>query len=329
MKILFIKIILLLYFTPILSSQTIVLTGKVYDENKNPLGNINLRFISIGNIVTSNSGEFKIEVPANINLLEVETVGVEWKLVYPIDSRIPVPANKESVLKVVISKSFNKEKNLKPEEIAKNYSKLEKLLTDLGLAQSELKTLFDSYVTKESGERDLSEEYLKTIITKEKRRDKFAAISEVLLKYILKIQNLASTFKLVSTLALKNSSALSELINSIEEYNSVFNQLNNGKTAYQNDISIYWENKNLPDEFISALDFGIDEIHKIYILKLNEEIVIINKINSGFIEDGDERNELQSKTIGAITLIVNELETRIPILEKKVNNLINHLKEET
>ena len=53
-------------FPGIISAQTITLKGKVYDENKNPVKNISLRFSTIGSITTTNSGEFMIELPDNL-----------------------------------------------------------------------------------------------------------------------------------------------------------------------------------------------------------------------------------------------------------------------
>ncbi|MEO8399344.1 MAG: hypothetical protein ABI550_05940, partial [Ignavibacteriaceae bacterium] len=306
--------------------QTLQLKGKVYDEKKNPVKNFTLRFSSFGNITTTNSGEFVIELPDNLTSVEIEVPDKKWTLLFPIDFKVPIPNDKNYVTKIVVA-SNESLTNEKLENAAKNYNKLESLLKEIGVAKDELKNLVENYAKKESENINVQEDSLKQAILNEKKREKFDIISQIFLKYIVKLQNLKDEFKLLTQLAFENSRAFQEIIKSIEAYNAVFNEINNNKFSFQKDISDYWENENLADNFSETVDYGLDEIHKTYILKLNDYIVGINKITTGQIHDSDERKETRENLSQGISSVVRELEIRIPIFEKKITTLIIKLKD--
>ena len=309
-------------------SQTIELRGKVYDEKKNPVKNFTLRFSTIGSITTTNSGEFIIELPDNITSAEIETENNDWTILYPIDRKILIPNDRSSIIKIVVT-SVEAQKAEKLEYAAKNYSRLETLLKDIGVAKDELKNLVENYIQKEAANYDVQKDSLRDAILNEKKREKFDLISKTLLNYVGKLQNSKDDFKLITQLAFYDTAATNALKKSIIEYNGVFNETNNNKYSFQKDVNDYWGNDNLADDLSEIIDYAIDEIHKPYILRLNDYIQGINKIVLGQISDSDEKENLKKSITMGINSVVRELEVRIPILDKKVNNIIIKLKDST
>ncbi len=312
--------------TKFILPQTITLKGKVFDEKKNPVKNISIRFSTIGTVTTTNSGEFIIELPEEITSVELEIADKEWLLLYPFDNRIIIPSNRNEITKIVV-KSAETQKAEKLDYAAKNYNKLESLLKDIGVAKDELKNLVENYIKKEAPQYDVQKDSLRNAILNEKKREKFDIISKAILNYIGKLQNSKDDFKLITQLAFNDILATKTLIKSIEEYNNAFNEINNSKYIFQKDISEYWLNENLAEEFLITIDYALDEIHKPYILRLNDYIVGINKIVRNNISDIDEKDKLKINISDGISSIVREMEIRIPIFEKKANKLIIKLKD--
>ncbi len=318
----------LLIITDFIFSQTITLKGKVYDENKNPVKNLTLRFSTIGSITTTNSGEFIIEMPDNLNSADVETEDKNWTILYPIDSRVIIPADKNSLIKIVVS---NKKipQMIKPEEAAKNFNKLESLLLDIGVAKNELKNLLESYSQKEADFYKLQKDSIRNAILNDKKNEAFKVISKTLLSYVDKVQNSKDDFKLLTQIKIYNKDITENIKQSIEEYNLGYNELNNNKYSFQKDVDDYWKDKDLADSLMETIDYAIDEIHKPYILKLNDYTLDINKIVTGQISGADEIEKLKQNISKGIGSILHELELKIPTLEKKANDLIIKLKDST
>jgi hypothetical protein len=65
------RCILILFFPALISAQSIQLRGKVIDDSRKPVENLLLRFTSIGDALTTASGEFVISVPENIKYVDV------------------------------------------------------------------------------------------------------------------------------------------------------------------------------------------------------------------------------------------------------------------
>jgi hypothetical protein len=64
----------------------------------------------------------------------------------------------------------------------------------------------------------------------------------------------------------------------------------------------------------------IDEIHKPYILQLNESIRMINEVKLK-IGSEEEQEEKKKKVRENVSFIMKNLELKIPILESKFNEL--------
>ncbi len=326
-KVLFLVLLFITCFIKINFCQTIELRGKVYDEKKNPVKNFNLRFSTIGSITTTNSGEFIIELPGNLTSVEIETTNSDWTILYPIDKNILIPNDRKSIIKIVVTSS--EAQNIERlEYAAKNYSKLESLLKEIGVAKDELKNLVENYIQKEAANYNVQKDSLRDAILNEKKREKFASISKILLNYIVKLQDVKDNFKLFTQIALYDSAVMNVINRSIHNYNPVFNEINNNKYSLQKDVADYWDD-DLADELIETIDYALDEIHKPFILRLNDYLAGVAKILTGQINNSTERENLRKSIAEGVGSILRDLEIRIPILEKRANNLLIKLKDST
>jgi hypothetical protein len=303
------------------------LKGIVIDDNKNPVKNLSLRFSTVGEVVTTQTGEFIIEIPDNISYLELSISDTSWSMLYPFDYKIPIPSDPGFVNKIVLKKGSQKGSE-KLAKVAKDYNKLKNLLTDIGVQQNELKNLFENYVKSESDKTNLNSENLRTAIQKSiKREEIFPQISSLLANYNLKIQNINSYFQNVSDLAFMDTTAFKELIKAVADYNEVFGKLNNDKSSLENDINLYW-NDQLKESFSGLTDYIFDEIHTPYVLKFNPITSEMNKLVRGFVPDDDERMEKRVELKKEIQQITNDLNIRLPILERRTKELITKLQTE-
>lgn len=320
------KILLLIVF--LINSiiySAVQLKGKVYDENSNTVKNLTIRFASLGTVVTTNSGEFIIEIPDGLRSAEIELTDNNLKIVYPIDKRIAVPSDPEFISKIVIGKRATGSASVN--DLVTKYKKLEALLGEIGVAQNDMRSLMEDFIKKESEDVNVEEEKLKSALYKEKRNEKFTQISAAILKYNLKAQNILNAFKNVSGFAFTNQNALAELADNVKQYNISFNEINNNKLAYRGDVSLFWGDKKLSDDLYEIYNYAVEEIHKPYILALNEEITEINKIITNVYED-DEKERMTKSVNDEISYSVRELQIKLPVLDRKIMELLTKLQQD-
>ena len=83
--------VIILFASVTISPQSIQLRGKVIDINKQPVKNLPIRFTSFGDAITTGSGEFVITIPQDVNFVDVAIKDDNIQILYPVDSKIPVP----------------------------------------------------------------------------------------------------------------------------------------------------------------------------------------------------------------------------------------------
>lgn len=297
--------------------------GVVIDDNKNPVKNFTLRFSTIGEVVTTQTGEFIMEVPDNISYLELSVDDTLWSILYPLDYKIPIPSDPNFVTKIVLTRLSNN--NEKIDDVVKEYKKLKDLLTEIGIQQNELKNLYETFVENESERTELDSENLRSAIQRSiKREEIFPEVSSLLANYNLKVQNLNSFYQNESEFAFVDTMANKELMNAINNYNEVFRKLYNDKASMENNIHLYWNNQ-LEEKFSELLDYIFDEIHSPCILKFNPINTKMNRLVRGYITDDDEIIKTKNELKSSIQQITNDLDIKLPILQRRTNDLITRL----
>lgn len=315
---------LLLAIPVLLSAQSIQLRGKVINDDQKPVSNLQIRFTSYGEAVTTGSGEFLITIPQNVNIVDVVIKDVSWQILYPVDAKIIVPADHNIPVTIIVSEVNNSGVKSMDESIIR-YAELESLLKNVGATHTELKSFLEKFIELEAKKLEISETKLRQEFERKEKRDTiFTEISPILNEYILRINNLKTNFEMYYEQAFVSNQAVEHLNNTIRAYNPVFDTIYYNQNKWQNDINSAWD-AVLSENFATSVNYMIDEIHTPYILKLNENTKSINDVRLKVEKDGKSPEELKSEVRTKVSDIMNSLEIKIPILENRFNNLLTRL----
>lgn len=315
---------LLLAIPVLLSAQSIQLRGKVINDDQKPVSNLQIRFTSYGEAVTTGSGEFLITIPQNVKIVDVVIKDVSWQILYPVDAKIIVPADHNIPVTIIVSEVNNSGVKSMDESIIR-YAELESLLKNVGATNTELKSFLEKFIELEAKKLEISETKLRQEFERKEKRDTiFTEISPILNEYILRINNLKTNFEMYYEQAFVSNQAVEHLNNTIRVYNPVFETIDYNQNKWQNDINSAWD-AVLSENFATSVNYMIDEIHTPYILKLNEYTKLINDVRLKVEKDGKSPEELKSEVRTKVSDIMNSLEIKIPILENRFNNLLTRL----
>lgn len=322
----FFFLILILLIPSIISGQTIQLKGKVIDVNNQPVKNLQIRFTSFGESTTTGSGEFVISIPESVSLVDVVIKDNDLQILYPVDSKIPVPSDHNLVSTVIVSDKNNL-LGTNTDELISKYTQLEKLLKDVGTTSSDLKSFLEKFIELESKRLEISEAELRQKFERRDRRDAiFSKISPALKEYVLRLKNLKTNFELYFELAFVSDSSVYHLNNAIRVYNPSFDNVYNNQDDWRNEITSAWD-EVLSENFATQINYMIDEVHTPYVLQLNEAAKILNEIRLKLINDKEKTEKLKNEVRKKVSEITKDLGIKIPILEKRFNELITRLQK--
>lgn len=321
------KFILILFFPSLISAQSVQLRGKVIDDGRKPVGNLLIRFTSLGDALTTASGEFVISIPENIKYVDVSLRDDSLQLLYPVDSKIPVPSDPNFITTILVSKirktEMTSDESKRRNESVKKYAELEKLLKETGSTNKELQEFLKRYIEIESEKLELDKAKLETDLLKTEERDEiFSKISPVLSEYLLRLKNLKTSFETNFEIAFVSNAGIENLNKSIRGYNPLYDTISSNYKTWQKKISSVWT-ENLSEKFLSAINYMIDEIHLPYIFQLNESTKMINEIKLKIETDEEKREENKKEVKENVLAIMKNLEIKIPILERRFNELMN------
>jgi len=319
------KIILTLLLVSFYSSynnavQNVYLRGKVINEKNKPVNNLRIRFVNVGERITTDSGEFLIELPDYTNEIEIEIIDNKWELQYPVDGRIPLLNDQNIIYKIVVKDNID--------EIVENYKEIKKVLSEIGLKSEEMINWSRNFTESESNKSDVDENEIKIAIQRsENREEPINDISHALLTYNLAAHNMKDFFNNLVSSVCSDYRVLQELTNAVTAYNAAYNDIEINKFTYQNQITLYWENQQLPIEFMSIINYSTDELHKLYMLELGKSIAKINELCSGTLAE-DEADDMKLQIQNEILNITRSLGSRLTILELKIDNFLTLLKDQ-
>jgi len=315
---------LFLFSSALIFAQSISLRGKVIDIDKRPVKNLSIRFTSFGESVTTGSGEFVIIIPQSVQFIDIMIRDENWLILYPVDGKIPVPADPNFVTTVIVSENNSSTGKSLNESMVK-YNELESILKDVGTTNTELKSFFEKFIELEAKRLEISEIKLKDEFEKQGRRKQiFAEVSPVLNEYLLRVKNLKTNFEMSYELAFVSNPSVEHLNNAIRLYNPVYDTIYNNYNYWQKEISTAWD-ENLSEKFASSISYMIDDVHKSYIFQLNENVKLINDVRLKIGEGESNPEELKSKVIQNVSAILKNLDIKIPILESRFNEIITRM----
>ncbi|HVO73179.1 MAG TPA: hypothetical protein VMT35_04090 [Ignavibacteriaceae bacterium] len=317
--------LLVLVFPALIFAQSIQLRGKVIDDGRKPVANVLIRFTSLGDALTTSSGEFIISIPENVKYVDITLKDDSLQLLYPVDSKIPVPSDPSFITTVLVSKNKNKEaepdKSKRRSESIKRYAELERLLKENGSTNKEIQEFLKRYIEIESEKLELDKAKLEADLKKSGIRDElFENISPLLSEYLLRLKNLKTSFETYTEIAFVSNPGIENLNKAVRTYNPLFDTISNNYKSWKKEISSGWD-QNLSEKFGLAVNYMIDEVHKPYVLQLNECIRMINEVKLK-IGNEDEQQEKKEKIRQNLSFIMKNLELKIPILESRFNELL-------
>ncbi len=316
--------VIILFASVTISPQSIQLRGKVIDINKQPVKNLPIRFTSFGDAITTGSGEFVITIPQDVNFVDVAIKDDNIQILYPVDSKIPVPSDPNFITTVIVSGSENTGETGVDESILK-FNELESLLKEVGTTNTELKVFLEKFIELESKRLEISEAKLREEFERKDQRDAiFAEVSPVLKEYILRIKNLKTNFEMNYELAFVSNPSVEYLNSAIRAYNPVFETIYNNNDKWKNEIATSW-NSVLAESFVSSVRYMIDEVHRPDILQLNECLKTLNEIRLKIISDEEKSEELKREVSVNVSEIMKNLDIKIPILESRFNEIITRM----
>jgi len=322
MKLIFVVCIFI--FPLFVYSQSIPLRGKVIDINKQPVKNLPIRFTSFGDAVTTGSGEFVITIPQNVSSIDVVVKDNSFQILYPVDSKIPVPSDPYFVSTIIVTGNNTAAGTSVDESILK-YTQLEILLKDIGTSNSDLNAFLEKFIELESKRLEVSEVNLREEFERKDRRDAiFSEISPVLKEYILRLKNLKTNFEMNYESAFVSNLSVEYLNAAIRLYNPVFDTIYSNNNKWMNNINTSW-NAALAENFSTSINYMLDEVHAPYILQLNECIKTINKIRLKITVGEEKSEELKKEVRTKVSAIMKNLEIKIPILENRFNEILTRM----
>ncbi len=158
------------------------------------------------------------------------------------------------------------------------------------------------------------------------KKEQYDLISKTLATYMVRVKNVQKEFQDIAKFAFDNQSYLEELIQTVIDYNTIFDDLHNNGARYLMDFTKRWRNPR--GQELEAIINGImDDIHKTHILKLDEVRIAIAEYGTSSLSNSEKKN--RKKEINQeIKEITGDLKRQIDIMDLKVNTFLSHLRVE-
>jgi hypothetical protein len=250
------------------------------------------------------------------------------QLLYPVDAKLPVPADPNFITTIIVSGSNISEGRGMDRSIIK-YNELEILLKEIGTTNTELQAFLERFIEQEAKRLEMSESlFREEFERKEKRETAFGEISRTLNEYILRANNLKTVFEMNYEIAFVSNPTVENLNKAIGDYNPVFESINNNFESWKSVISLTRDSV-LADNFASSINFMIEDVHKPYIFELNKASRMINEVRLGIESEDMDIAEKKRKVRENVSFIINNLGKEIPVLENLFKDILNKLHNET
>jgi hypothetical protein len=124
----------------------------------------------------------------------------------------------------------------------------------------------------------------------------------------------------VTSFAAKDRNAVAALQQAVQEYNTAFEALNNNRNAFQSSIRSYWkgaEAEGITRDLADVYTEAVEEIHKGYVLPLNESLIVLQRVYSANKPKPDE----VARAIADADRAVRQLDNRFNVLEQRYARL--------
>ncbi|HEX6558279.1 MAG TPA: hypothetical protein VF021_02435 [Longimicrobiales bacterium] len=305
------------------AQTTTRLLGKVVDLAGQPVGNVRLRITGHGEPEVFNSGEFELQLsgrPAQVEVQLIDAPGLQ--VLYPPKGMLAVPADGAVRSAVVVGKTDRAYIN---DMLAARFVQLGSTLRQNGVRDAAAIDSLSDSVRRIIQLLGLREDSLRNSIELQSQQ---AAIKPALFKtfdtYLLEAKDLRDAFKLVTSFAARDRSAVQALQQAVEEYNAAFQALNNNRNAFQSNIRSYWRGaaaEGLTRDLADVYTEAVEEIHKGYVLPLNESLVVLQRVYG----PNKPRSEVVARAVAEADRAVRQLDARFNVFEQRYARLRSSL----
>ena len=284
------------------------------------------------NVITNDGGIINLTLNAAVDNVLVQSFNKQQYVIrYPDNGTILLPRNPQDVIRVLVGEPSSRElSDTYKKKIAAELLMLQKKLDSINVSNETLKTSLlkkiDSLLA-EAKKNNINEEELRTEREMMLGRDQyFPEISAALAGYVNEARDLNDAFSNLS-LAFSRREAYDQLIQSIKNYNEVYEKLNAHNTGYEKAITDFWKSRELGYSFHNLMDFALNEIHRPYVLPLND---VSRKINEYYtLTNKRDKRTLKQEILNNLDDSSRQLSRRIIILAEKANTIITILKSDS
>ena len=156
------------------------------------------------------------------------------------------------------------------------------------------------------------------------KREQYNIISNLLETYMMRVIDVQKEFEHVTKYALENSIIQDEMVRIISDYNQSFNTINNNKNEYHLNFTKYWQTPR-GEELETIIESILDDIHKTYILELDE--VRTQIFEYGELSKSSKKHK-KKEILKEVKRITGDLERQIDIINPKVSTFLSQLRDE-
>ncbi|WP_149274915.1 hypothetical protein [Pareuzebyella sediminis] len=176
-------------------------------------------------------------------------------------------------------------------------------------------------------------EYMKELLDKVHRKELLAAknsqyhtISKLLETYIIRVKDVSKEFKDVTKYALDHPEYTGEIVKVVNNYNTIFNDINGNGSKYLMEFGQYWP-PTKSQELQIIFNNILDETHKTHILKLDKirTAILEYQTHSG---SKKEKEKKKADILKNLERNIDDLNRQVDILDLRIHTFLSYLQTE-
>ena len=202
-------------------------------------------------------------------------------------------------------------------------------LSDASIPKKESILISRGMIRDNQSRKDYMSELMDRLHAKELmvvKKEYYTQVSGMLTTYLRQIKDLRMTFHDVAEMAFDNPKYFDELNMQISDYNDIFKELDGFGESDIDAFSKSWDQKT-GDELRQIRTDLLDDIHKPYVLKLNEYRIEMWEFSKNPPKK-KYRDEQEAKIIANVRNVTDEIQRRINIIEPVIVSFDNKLSKE-
>jgi hypothetical protein len=316
--------ILMIFFFQASIAQPVRYKFAIRYGDYNPLKNA-LILINNNRLSTDKDGNVELDIPNDRIYARIESPDPsKYRVKYPANMQVILPKNNSVIIDVYVEspsastppKLASKNEVLQLQKQVERFQQSgdAKVMLAIETANSRL---YDS-ITVLFNEKSVNEARLS-----QGRLQFFPPISQALHTYLNEARDVKDAFGVLA-ISLTKKEAYEQYSDAIYSYNAIFELLNSNKSTYEQAIATYWRSKELSIKFSNLIEYMLEEIHKPYILEINQ--VFLPRLYE-FTQEGNgkKRKALEDTLRPDILKHSDALDRRLASMGERISAFITQL----